>query len=108
MSTTIEDVMMDQYYEDLHNEYISALEDFASSKNLEELKFNLDKLNQTVKESDHVGSPELESTLQEIANLNLVYKEIIEAKESGKRQFIIGTILAVLGLLLSGVSFFYI
>ena len=30
MSTTIEDVMMDQYYEDLHNEYISALEDLYS------------------------------------------------------------------------------
>lgn len=105
MSTTLQDVMMDQYYEDLHNEYIAALEDFASSKNLDELKNNLDKLNQTVKESDAVGSIELEKALQEVATLNVVYDEIMDAKRSGKRQFIIGTFLTAVGLILTGASF---
>lgn len=105
MTTTMEDVMMDQYYQDLHDEYVGALEEFASSKNLEELKTNLDKINQTVAESENVGNTDLRRTLQEVATLNNVYDEIMSAKKSGRRQFVIGTILAIIGLILSGVSF---
>lgn len=104
MTTTLEDAMYDDYWIDMHDNYVLALEEFASSTNLGELKSNLDKLNSVVKENQEVGNPKTETFLRELATLNIVYEEILSSKQTGKRQFIAGSMLAAIGIILSGIS----
>lgn len=99
MGTTIEDVQYEEYIEDLHNSYIKALEKFAKSKNLKELKNNIEDL-QAARDSaegliENVKGEELEnleSALQTISTIDTVYKTLISESEKNKRQFVMQVI----------------
>jgi hypothetical protein len=99
MGTSIVDVQYGEYLEDLHHSYIKALEKFAKSKNLKELKDNLENL-QAARDSaegliDNVKGKELESlesTLQDISTIDTVYKTLISESEKNNRQSIMGVI----------------
>lgn len=104
MTTTMEDIMMDDYYQSLHNDYVIALEDFASSRNIEEFKNNLKKLDKTVQEREDVGNEHIKRLLEEIKSLNLIYDEIINSESKGRNRFIFGTILTIFGLILTALG----
>ncbi|MCH7828540.1 hypothetical protein IH982_01560 [Patescibacteria group bacterium] len=109
MGTTIEDVLYEEHLEDLHKAYTNALEKLAESKSLADLRKNLESLQDT-KASLPKGMTEnedlfesMESTLNEIATLEGIYKVLIEQKKKGGVYFIaglgIGSIVTVLSSL---------
>lgn len=108
MSTTLEDVAYEMHLEDLHKSYIDSLEKFAKSKNLQELKNNLEELQgmrasiedwmSNVKDRDLEA---LEQALQEISTIDKVYATLVSESKKSKVYFVVGTILAIIGILLS-------
>ena len=113
MGTTLEDVAYELHLEDLHKSYIDSLEKFASSRNLGELKNNLEEL-QGMRASvedlmSNIKGEELdtlEETLEENSTIDKVYKTLISENRRSQRQFIVGTILAIVGIILSIRSLF--
>lgn len=111
MGTTIEDIQYEEHLENLHKSYIYSLEKFAKSKNLEELKENLEDL-----QGARVGAEDwtvnvkgeeldiLEKQLAEISTINDVYKVLVDERGKSDRRFKIGTILAVVGLLFATIG----
>lgn len=111
MGTTLEDVAYELHLEDLHKSYIESLEKFASSKNIKELKKNLEELRgmratiedwmSNVKEEDF---EELSQSLKGIATVEKVYTTLISENKKSKTYFLVGVILATVGILLSLIS----
>lgn len=108
MGTTLEDVAYEMHLEDLQKSYIESLEKFAKSKNIEELKGNLEELQGTRASIEDsmagVRGEELdilEKELAEISTIDKVYRVLISESKRGQRQFIIGSILAVIGIILA-------
>lgn len=104
MSTTIEDIHYEMYLEDLHNSYISALEKFASSNNLDELLQNLNKLELASKKFGLGLSPEnknLKKAMNEVKTLRKIYTAIEKSERRGNIRYVIGTILTIIGIALS-------
>lgn len=120
MGTTLDDVAYEMHLEDLHKSYVDSLEKFAKSKNLEELKENIEELQGARASVEdwmvNVKGKELdllEKQLAEISTIDEVYKVLIAERDKSNRRFKIGTMLAVIGLtftvvgiLLSAVSIF--
>lgn len=113
MSNTIDDYFYEQHLEDLHKSYIDSLERFAGSRNLGELKNNLEELQgmrdsvedwmSDVKDKDLAA---LEQTLQDISTIDKVYTTLVSENKKSRMYFAIGTILAIIGILLSIKSLF--
>jgi len=105
MTTTIEDVMYDDYLATQHELYIEALEKFASSKSIDELKKNIEELK--VSASGWAGEnfvPEnAEKVFKDIATLEEILSELQKGKKSSNIQFWVGL---ALGSLLSVIGFF--
>lgn len=106
MTTTLEDVAYDDYLKSLHDDYVRALEAFAESEDLEGLKKNLDELNKSATEVGQYGNRKLAKELKEISTLNSIYKKFLESERKGKTRFIVGTGLAVAGILLTVVGIY--
>lgn len=113
MGSTIDDYFYEQHLEDLHKSYIGSLERFAGSRNLEELKNNLEELQgmrASIEDSmSNIKGEELdtlEKALEEISTIDKVYKTLIAESRRNKHQFIAGTILAIVGIILSIRSLF--
>lgn len=113
MGTTLDDIAYELHLEDLHKSYIKSLEKFASSKNIKELKENLEEL-QGMRASiqdwmSNVRDEDLESldqTLQEISTIDKVYNTLISESRKSKMYFAIGIVFAIIGILLSIGSIF--
>lgn len=113
MSNTIDDYFYEQHLEDLHKSYIDSLERFASSKNLGGLKNNLEELQgmrASIEDSmSNIKGEELdtlEEALEEISTIDKVYRTLITEKRRSQHQFIVGTVLAIVGIILSIKSLF--
>lgn len=113
MGTTLEDAAYELHLEDLHKSYIDSLERFASSKNLGELKNNLEELQgmrASIEDSmSNIKGEELdrlEEALNEISTIDRVYKTLITENKRSQHQFIAGIILAIVGIILSIRSIF--
>lgn len=113
MGSTIDDYFYEQHLEGLHKSYIDSLERFAGSRNLGELKNNLKELQgmrASIEDSmSNIKGEELdtlEETLEEISTIDKVYKNLITESRRSQHQFIAGTILAIVGIILSIRSMF--
>jgi len=107
MSTTIDDVLYEEYLEDLHNLYVGALEQFARSKSLDDLRENLKSVQDMKANSPELMTEdvdqlrELEGVLKEITNLEEIYKILIQEKRENKIYFFVGLLVGLIVTILS-------
>lgn len=104
MSTTIDDVSTEVYFEEMHDSYTRALEDFASSRNIRQLKENLEKLEiaaENAESEKNISSKDLHAILEDTKTLKSIYQELVEARVSGNKRFVLGTILTIIGIVLT-------
>lgn len=107
MASDMTDVLHGEYLESLHEQYVAALEAFASSKNLEEMKENIAKLREAANEwgpDGFDGNEGLEKALAQITTLESIHDELKKSQTISDRRFRIGTVLAVSGILLSALG----
>jgi|SRR3989344_2740608 len=103
MGTTIDDIHYEQYLDDLHNSYFDALERFSNSKNLNELRENLedlefekDALKRTFGENRSLDTSKLEEVLRDVATLEKLYSALLEQKKQSKVYFVVGLVIGSL------------
>lgn len=108
MGTTLEDVAYEMYLEDLHKSYIESLEKLANSRNINELKENLERLigakasiEKRMSNVDDKNLEKLSQALEEISTFDNIYKILIAERKNNKIYFLIGLSLAISGILIS-------
>lgn len=104
MGSDMTDVMYGMHLEELRDEYVSALEQFANSRSLDDFKENIKKLKDAANEwgpEGLNGTEGLEKAIEQIATLEKIYDEQLQAKTTSDKRYKIGTILTVVGLILT-------
>ena len=113
MVSTIDDLVYETHLEDIHKSYIDALENFAKSKNLAEMKKNLEHLQGARAELDDLTSNikgkdliRLEEALNEVTTLDTIYKTIVEEKKASQITFVSGIAIGIIGVIFAIYCFF--
>ena len=109
---TIEDVQHEMYLDNLHKSYIESLEKLANSRDINELKENLERF-EGEKASiegwmssnvDGKNLAKLSQALQEISTIDNIHKILMSERKNSRIYFILGLSLALIGVLISIIS----
>ena len=100
----MDDVNYGMHLEELHDDYVGALEKFASSVNLDELKSNLKNLELAANEWN-VGieskNTNLKKSLTVVTSLKKIISILEKSESKSTIRFRVGTVLALFGIILS-------